>query len=580
MSDIIIHMTEKEKIKKFVDKYDFTEQGIDEFVKSLNITRNKLAELLLNELNDISNKLSDDNFKANIYFYKLIKLITIIVNSCNFNQTESKRIKLKIKNIREKLLALYNNSYVNSANALDELIVDKNNDVGSLLIIIKELINRHEDTNIIKKFVASNKETLIRNNCELFDIAFNKALASLKKRTDDIYYYITLLKIFYSSSIEKQKYYKLLDSYRGKNNIFLREMYMIIQGIKRGLTLDEINDKFGFVNPTPKYEKIYIPKRDTECGSIITIDGDTTYIHDDALSVRKDGNKYIVDLFIADAGGTIVPRSDVDFDALNNFKVSYGSTEVRLLHPKIEKQLSLESNQCKNAIKLTVVLNDSGEILDYYLKENEIIVNKNFTFEEIDNILNGVATHEFSNQIFELFMLSKALQTRDKDRSSNLNNRSCNIRKYKSEVIVNEFAFLYNCLVALIAKELKIPFVYKVQKGEYISDFVNKRGLKINDITRKLIDETYLVSKYSNIPSRHLGLRKEVYTGVCNPLRDYPSLYNQYLLHQFFFKDIYMNFDYRTFLELIEYFNKRKAEVKLYKAEHDREARLALKRKK
>ena len=190
-------MTEKEKIKKFVDKYDFTEQGIDEFVKSLNITRNKLAELLLNELNDISNKLSDDNFKVNIYFYKLIKLITIIVNSCNFNQTESKRIKLKIKNIREKLLALYNNSYVNSANALDELIVDKNNDVSSLLIIIKELINRHEDTNIIKKFVASNKETLIRNNCELFDIAFNKALASHKKSTDDIYYYITLLKIFY-----------------------------------------------------------------------------------------------------------------------------------------------------------------------------------------------------------------------------------------------------------------------------------------------------------------------------------------------------------------------------------------------
>ena len=578
-------MTEKEKIKKFVDKYDFTEQGIDEFVKSLNITRNKLAELLLNELNDISNKLSDDNFKVNIYFYKLIKLITIIVNSCNFNQTESKRIKLKIKNIREKLLALYNNSYVNSANALDELIVDKNNDVSSLLIIIKELINRHEDTNIIKKFVASNKETLIRNNCELFDIAFNKALASLKKRTDDIYYYITLLKIFYSSSIEKQKYYKLLDSYRGKNNIFLREMYMIIQGIKRGLTLDEINDKFGFVNPTPKYEKIYIPKRDTECGSIITIDGDTTYIHDDALSVRKDGNKYIVDLFIADAGGTIVPRSDVDFDALNNFKVSYGSTEVRLLHPKIEKQLSLESNQCKNAIKLTVVLNDSGEILDYYLKENEVIISRNFTFDETDKILSGVITDEFSNQVFELFMLSKALENRNENRIrywklKNSSYGSNSVRKYRTEAIVNEFAVLYNYLVGIIAKELKFPFVYKIQDNEYISEFICKRNLKVNDITRKLIDGTYLESKYSSIPSRHSGLDKEVYTGVCNPLRDYPSLYNQYLLHQFFFKDIYMNFDYRTFLELIEYFNKRKVEIELYKAEYDREARIALRRKK
>ncbi|UKI57288.1 MAG: ribonuclease catalytic domain-containing protein [Clostridium sp.] len=115
-------------------------------------------------------------------------------------------------------------------------------------------------------------------------------------------------------------------------------------------------------------KKIYIPRRDTECGSIITIDSNTTSIHDDALSVHKDGNKYIVDLFIADVGGTIVPCSDVDLDALNNFKISYGSTEVRLLHPKIEKQLSLESRQRKNAIKLTVVLNDSGEILDYYLK--------------------------------------------------------------------------------------------------------------------------------------------------------------------------------------------------------------------
>lgn len=41
-----------------------------------------------------------------------------------------------------------------------------------------------------------------------------------------------------------------------------------------------------------------------------------------------------------------------------------------------------------------------------------------------------------------------------------------------------------------------------------------------------------------------------------------------------------MNFDYRTFLELIEYFNKRKVEIELYKAEYDREARIALRRKK
>ena len=289
-------------------------------------------------------------------------------------------------------------------------------------------------------------------------------------------------------------------------------------------------------------------------------------------------------MFIADGGGCIVPRSDVDLDALNNFKASYGATSVRLLNLKVEKQLSLKSNQRKNVIKLTVVLNDSGEILDYYLKENEIIVNRNFTFDEADKILNGTFSDEFSNQVLELYMLSKALESRNENRIKywNLKNNShgqSGTRNYRTETIVSEFAVLYNYLVAVIVREAKFPFAYRVQDDEYISEYVNRKHLKINDATRKLIEETYLESKYSSIPSRHSGLDKDVYTSVCNPLRDYPSLYNQYLLHQFYFKDTYMNFDYRSFLDLIEYFNKRKVEIELYKAEYDREARLVKKRK-
>ena len=584
LCDIIISMTERELVKKFVNKADFTEQGIDEFLSTFNISKFKLVELLLEELFNVSGRLERINLKTSVYFSKLIKAVIILVNSCIFTPAESLKIKFKIKNIREKLLSNYNDIYIREANILDELIVDKNSDVDSLFIIIKELINRCEDTNIIKKFVASNKEVLNKNECELFDIAFNKALKSLKKETDDIYYYITLLKIFYGSSINKQKYYRLLDSYKGKNNLFLRQMYMIIHGIKRSLSLEEINSKYGFVNPTPKYEKIYIPKREIVNGPIITIDGNTTLLYDDALSVRKDGNKYIVDLFIADGGGCIVPRSDVDLDALNNFKASYGATSVRLLNLKVEKQLSLKSNQRKNVIKLTVVLNDSGEILDYYLKENEIIVNRNFTFDEADKILNGTFSDEFNNQVLELYMLSKALESRNENRIKywNLKNNSHGqggTRNYRTETIVSEFAVLYNYLVAVIVREAKFPFAYRVQDDEYISEYVNRKHLKINDATRKLIEETYLESKYSSIPSRHSGLDKDVYTSVCNPLRDYPSLYNQYLLHQFYFKDTYMNFDYRSFLDLIEYFNKRKVEIELYKAEYDREARLVKKRK-
>ena len=191
-------MTEKNLIKTFVNKADFTNQGIDEFLKPMNLNKNKLVLILFNELSNMSDRLSKSDLKSNLYFYKLIKLVTILVNDCNFNQEEATKIKLKIKTVREKLLSAYGDTYIKAVNTLDELVVDKNDDIDSLFIIIKELINRCEDTNIIKKFVTSNKEVLNRNSCELFDIAFNKALKALKKENEDIYYYIhTKEKIIY-----------------------------------------------------------------------------------------------------------------------------------------------------------------------------------------------------------------------------------------------------------------------------------------------------------------------------------------------------------------------------------------------
>ena len=188
-------MTEKDLIKTFINKADFTDQGIDEFLNSMKLSKYKLVLILFSELSNMSDKLSKVDLKSNIYFYKLIKLVTILVNDCNFNQDEAIKIKLKIKGVREKLLSAYGDTYIEAVNTLDELVVDKNNDIDSLFTIIRELINRCEDTNIIKKFVASNKEVLNKNNCELFDIAFNKALKALKKENEDIYYYITLRSI-------------------------------------------------------------------------------------------------------------------------------------------------------------------------------------------------------------------------------------------------------------------------------------------------------------------------------------------------------------------------------------------------
>lgn len=577
-------MKEKDNFKKFINKGDFSDGSIQYFLHTMSINEKEFINILMIKLNDYLNNCSCDK-NYTMFLEKITSLLSILINRNNFSEKEIIKIKSSIKSSKEKILAYLvhhdNDILLDCSNSLDELIIDKNSDVNSLLIIIKELIKNHEDSNIIKKFVSSNKDVLTKNGFELFDLVFNKAMLSLKNGTDDIYYYLTLMKIFYHSKINKMKYYKKLNSFKGQNSIFLRQMYMIIQGMKRGISLQDINDKYGFLKPSS--DTIYIPNRKTYHNEVITIDSHTTSLYDDALAVRKDGNKYIVDLFVADAGGSIVPGSVIDLDAMNNFKTSYvAGSGIRLLNSKIENQLTLKAYKPRNTIKLTVILNDSGEILDYYLKENEVIISRNMSYKEADNILNGIVSCDFGNSIFELFMLSKTLEARNERKfgywklKNDLNPRYT--RQYKSESIVSEFAVLYNQIVATIAKELNIPFVYRVQHEEYLTQFVDDNNLKINDITRKLIERTYLQSKYSNVPMRHDGLGVDQYAKVCNPLREYPSLYGQYLLHQFYFKDIFMNFDYQSYLDMIEYFNKRSEEISLYKAEYDREARL-IKRK-
>ena len=573
-------MKERDNFKKFINKGDFTDGSIQYFLHTMSINEKEFINILITKLNDYLNNCSCEKSYTS-FLEKLTNLLSILINRNNFNEKEIAYIKSSIKFSKEKILAYLvhhdNDILLDCSNTLDELVIDKNSDVNSLFIIIKELISSHEDSNIVKKFVSSNKDVLTKNGFELFDFAFNRAMLSLKNGTDDIYYYLTLMKIFYHSKINKMKYYKKLNSFKGENSIFLRQMYMVVQGIKRGISLQDINDKYGFLKPSD--DTIYIPNRKIYHNPVITIDSYNTSLYDDALSIKKDGNKYIVDLFVADAGGSIVPGSVIDLDAMNNFKTSYvAGSGIRLLNPKIEKQLTLKSYKPRNTIKLTVILNDSGEILDYYLKENEVIVSRNMSYQEADNILDGILSCDFSNSIFELFMLSKALESKNERKfgywklKSELNPRYN--RQYKSESIVSEFAVLYNQIVATIAKELNIPFVYRVQEEEYLTQFVNDNNLKINDVTRKLIERTYMQSKYSNMPMKHYGLGVDQYAKVCNPLREYPSLYNQYLLHQFYFKDIFMNFDYQSYLDMIEYFNKRSEEISLYKAEYDREARL------
>ena len=77
-------------------------------------------------------------------------------------------------------------------------------------------------------------------------------------------------------------------------------------------------------------------------------------------------------------------------------------------------------------------------------------------------------------------------------------------------------------------------------------------------------------SFYSSKPIKHSGLDKPIYSSSCDPLRKYPDLYNQYLIHRFYFKDIDFDFDPETMERYIKYFNQRDSDIELMESEYNR----------
>lgn len=580
-------MSSDARIFNFILYGNFTDESIKNYMDDCQVNMTQLLRDAYRALQTNVNNIINDEYHTAI-IKNGVDLFCLLCDKLNFNKDEVEINRKRIKKLREPILAFLksnsNSTLLDAANQLDEVVLDKNIDADALVTLIRKLIDNKEDVDIIKKFLNINKEALTRKNNELFDYVFFKAMIALETESRDVYYYITLLKLLYTSKVNKDKYLRHLHNSTSKNNLFSYEIYLIINGVKRGLSTDEILEKYGIMTNIPNGPLIKPSKKD--CNDIIiSIDGNKTFLRDDGLSVRKDGNKYIVGIHVADAAAAIEKNSELDLNARNNYECKYmNGTRTRMFPSKVESELSLNEGKTRRAITLYVVLNDSGEILDYYIEKNNIIVSRNLTYLQSEAILNNTGSHELERSILNLLMLAQALEKRNtrkeqywekKEQSKKLDN----FRKLKSDVIVREFMGLYNLLTARTAKEEGIPFIYRIQDEEYITKTVEDMGMYVDDYTKKILANIYLESKYSVTPSLHAGLGYTEYAHASDPLRRYPDFYDQYLFHQFYFKDMPCDFVQEEFEELVQYCNQRSIELSLMRGEFNREARLTKKKK-
>ncbi len=576
----------KEDVLDFIKEGNFSEDNIDLFLDKNFLDEKALIKKSFKVLNlyiaDLEPNENDEKVISNT-----IELLSILCEKMEFNKEDIETNKKRIKKTREAILAIankYNNvSLINSANKLDEIIIDKNINVDDLIILIKKLIDKKENVNIIKKLISVNKSSILSKDNELFDYVFNLAIDSIKNDTNDKFYYITLLKVVYNSRIDKLKYINSLNENIDSKNVYGNEIYMIIHGVKRSLNSEEILKKYYISEDLPS-QSIYIPKNSHNYDDyLITVDNNDTYLRDDALSIKKDGNNYIIGIHISDVASNIKLDGEVDYYARKNFECKFlsGGKRTRIFDDNLEKNLSLNAGDYRSTLSLYIVINDSGDLIDYYFTPNILYINENLTYMFADQLMNHKSNYENGKMLYDLYNIAKALETKNKLRLDYwkikyINNSFEN--DPKSETIVREFMILYNTLIAIEAHKEKIPFVYRVQDPEYISSLITDNNIEINDYTNNLIKNIYLESLYSPRARRHTGLNTDIYSKSSSPLRRYPDFYNQHLFHCFYFKDMKMNFDYYYHLELINYFNQRSEELSLMGAEYNREIKLARKK--
>lgn len=573
-----VSMQNNELYNKFVKKEDYSLESIVEFELFALMTHKQLIRKTFKQLNSTLGKFENNEITIH-YIENYVNLLSVLCDVVEFNDEEVLINKNRIKKSREAVLA-YANKYNNEklfecANKLDEIVLDKNINVDDLITLIKKLIVKKEDINIIKKILNTNKGAIILNQNVLFDYTFKLAMDSIKDNSENIYYYIALLKIFYSTTINKNKYITILNSITDDKNEFANEIYMILFGIKRGLKPEEILNKYGILTNL-KGQNIYLPNKRTKKDIIITIDEEKTQVRDDAISITKDGNKFIVGIYITDVASFIEPKSEIDKQALNNYKCLYlPNISTRIFSSNIETSVSLNKNRNKKVLVLYVVFDENAKIEDYYLKEEVISVSDNLTYNGADQILDNSKKSEIEGQLKELYSIACFLDSKNikkkeywerKDKQTHQETHG----KHKSNKIVNEFMILYGHLLAKIMCENSSPFVYRTQNSSYIDSLVKKLNIKLDESTQKIIDSIYLPSRYSNIPLFHNGLNLDMYSHSTDPSRRYSDLYNQYLVHKFYFNDKDFYFDYDEYLNYIEYFNQRNVELSLIRGEYSR----------
>ncbi len=324
---------------------------------------------------------------------------------------------------------------------------------------------------------------------------------------------------------------------------------------------------------------------------IVTIDGDDAKDLDDAISVKRKGKNYELDVHIADVSHYVTKNSPLDYEAYERGTSVYVVDRVVPMLPHFLSNgvCSLNPLVDRLSVSCKMEINPQGEVVDYKIFPSVIHSKARMTYRRVNEILEGKAlasdedsfTHEMLHVAQELAHILR--KRRDKLGALDFDKKEGKVvvnkygkpvdvvvrERYEAERLIEDMMIAANECVASHMKWNDLPSMYRIHQTpepKKMRDFAliakvlgfplkgNVQDIKPVQLQKLLREaknsENHEVlaimmlramqkAVYDDKCLGHFGLGLKEYTHFTSPIRRYPDLVVHRMLHKYVFEDNY-----------------------------------------